>query len=114
MAVESWAHPVPSPCEGGRGCDEGQPRGYGFLLPSARHLGAVVLTGGEGPGGRADHVRAELSLLFYGASMVVVFGEGATKQVEVCTGRGLHLPDGGQGVLSCLNSWWLEEGEVME
>lgn len=46
--------------------------------------------------------------------MVVVFGEGATKQVEVCTGRGLHLPDGGQGVLSCLNRRWLEEGEVKE
>lgn len=46
--------------------------------------------------------------------MAVVFGKEATKQVEVCTGRGLNLPGGGQDVLSCLNRWWLEEEKVVE
>lgn len=36
-----------------------------FWLPLARHLDAVVLTGGEGPGESADHVRHELSLLLF-------------------------------------------------
>lgn len=82
-----------------------------FWLP----LDAVVLTGGEGPGGQADHASTELSLIFfYGTSMAVVFREGANKHVEICRGRGLNLPGGVQGVLSCLNRWWLEEEKVME
>lgn len=53
----------------------------------------------------ADCVRAELSLLLiYGAPMVVVWGEEATKQVEICTGKGLNLPGGGQDVLRWHNS----------
>lgn len=53
--------------------------------------------GDEGPGQSADHVRPELSLLLsYGESLTVVFREGATTQIDVCTGRGLNLPSGDQ------------------
>lgn len=46
--------------------------------------------------------------------MAAVFGEGITKQVKVCAGRGLNPPGCHQDVLSFLNRWWLEKGKVVK